>query len=96
MGRMEDVIKNMVDMFVEYADGDGKLSKEELKKLMETEISNPEIKAKMNSANHEKIMGRLDRNRDGELNFREFCMCVGFMAKCAYHKKTGKGDENES
>lgn len=33
----------------------------------------------------------LDKNHDGEVNFREFCRCVCDLAKCYYHKKTGKG-----
>ncbi|XP_040900917.1 protein S100-A1-like isoform X2 [Toxotes jaculatrix] len=95
MARMEETIKNIVDMFLEYADGDGKLNKEELKKLMEKEIQNPELKAKISAAHFDKAMGRMDRNHDGEINFREFVMCVSFMAKCCYHKRTGKGKEDE-
>uniref|UniRef100_A0A4W6FTC2 EF-hand domain-containing protein n=1 Tax=Lates calcarifer TaxID=8187 RepID=A0A4W6FTC2_LATCA len=85
MARMEQAIQNIVDMFVEYADGDGKLNKEELRKMMEKEIQNPEI----------KIMERMDRNRDGEVNFKEFVKCVVFMAKCLYRKKTGRCQEEE-
>lgn len=36
-------------------------------------------------------MEMLDKNHDGEVNFREFCRCVSDLAKCYYHKKTGKG-----
>lgn len=33
----------------------------------------------------------LDKNHDGEVNFKEFCRCVSDLAKCYYSKKTGKG-----
>jgi len=46
MARMEQTIQNIVDLFVEYADGDGKLNKEELKQLVEKEIQNPELKVR--------------------------------------------------
>ncbi|GLD63683.1 protein S100-A1-like isoform X1 [Lates japonicus] len=95
MARMEQAIQNIVDMFVEYADGDGKLNKEELRKMMEKEIQNPEIKAKICAVDLDKIMERMDRNRDGEVNFREFVKCVVFMAKCLYRKKTGRCQEDE-
>ena len=32
----------------------------------------------------------LDKNHDG-VNFREFCRCVSYLAKCHYKKKKGKG-----
>ena len=35
-------------------------------------------------------MQMLDKNHDGEVNFREFCLCVSYLAKCHYKKKTGK------
>ena len=49
MARLEQVIASMVDMFVEYADDDGKnhkLNKDEFKRLLEKEIQNPEIKVR--------------------------------------------------
>uniref|UniRef100_A0A8P4JZZ7 EF-hand domain-containing protein n=1 Tax=Dicentrarchus labrax TaxID=13489 RepID=A0A8P4JZZ7_DICLA len=91
MARMEQAIKNIVDMFVEYADDDGNLSKEALKKLFEKEIEDPDVKAKLCTGNFDKVMKRMDRNRDGDYNFKEFCCCVGFISKCCYKKKTGKG-----
>lgn len=49
MARLDQVITNIVDIFIEYADDGGKkrqLNKEELKKLFEQEIQNPELKVK--------------------------------------------------
>uniref|UniRef100_A0A8C7Y8F2 S100/CaBP-9k-type calcium binding subdomain domain-containing protein n=1 Tax=Oryzias sinensis TaxID=183150 RepID=A0A8C7Y8F2_9TELE len=44
MARMEQAIKDIVDMFLEYANGDGKLNKDELTKMIDKEIKNPELK----------------------------------------------------
>ncbi|KAK9513835.1 hypothetical protein VZT92_027338 [Zoarces viviparus] len=95
MARLDQVITNIVDVFLEYADDEGKkkklLNKEELKKVLEQEIQSPELKDKINAGDIEEAMKMLDKNHDGELNFREFCRCVSELAKCYYQKKTGKG-----
>ncbi|XP_019965829.1 protein S100-G-like [Paralichthys olivaceus] len=95
MARLDQVITNIVDIFLEYADNDeGKkpqLNKEELKKVLQQEIQSPELKGKVNADDIEEAMQMLDKNHDGEVNFREFCRCVSDLAKCYYNKKTGKG-----
>ncbi|KAK5862263.1 hypothetical protein PBY51_017675 [Eleginops maclovinus] len=94
MARLEQVITNIVDIFLEYADDDGKkpqLNTEELKKVLELEIQSPELKDKINAADIGEAMEMLDKNHDGEVNFREFCRCVCVLARCYYQKKTGKG-----
>ncbi|XP_042279590.1 protein S100-A6-like [Thunnus albacares] len=98
MARLEQVITSIVDMFVEYADDNGKnhkLNKDEFKMLLEKEIQNPEIKAEVSAADFDKVMGRLDKNHDGEVNFKEFCKGVAFMAMCYYRKKTSKVEGEE-
>ncbi|XP_029308488.1 protein S100-G-like [Cottoperca gobio] len=94
MARLEQVIINIVDIFLEYADDEGKKSQlniEELKKVLEQEIQSPELKDKINPDDIGEAMGMLDKNHDGEVNFREFCRCVCVLAKCYYQKKTGRG-----
>ncbi|KAI9533273.1 hypothetical protein NQZ68_025667 [Dissostichus eleginoides] len=94
MARLEQVITNIVDVFLEYADDDGKkpqLNIEELKKVLELEIQSPELKDKINADDIGEAMEMLDKNHDGEVNFREFCRCVCVLARCYYQKKTGKG-----
>ncbi|XP_034466354.1 protein S100-G-like [Hippoglossus hippoglossus] len=94
MARLDHVITNIVDIFLEYADDEGKkrqLNKEELKKVLQQEIQSPELKGKINADDIEEAMQMLDKNHDGEVNFREFCRCVSDLAKCYYNKKTGKG-----
>ncbi|XP_024122877.1 protein S100-A6 [Oryzias melastigma] len=93
MARMEQAIKDMVDMFLEYANGDGKLNKDELKNMIQKEIQNPELKAKLCAVDFDKAMERMDKNRDGEIDFKEFLKCMSCMAKCYYKKKTGKDNE---
>ena len=49
MARLEQVIINIVDIFMEYADDGGKkrqLNKEELKKLFEKELQSDEFKVR--------------------------------------------------
>lgn len=49
MARLDQVITNIVDIFLEYADDEGKkkqLNKEELKKVLEQEIQSPELKVR--------------------------------------------------
>ncbi|KAG8010042.1 hypothetical protein GBF38_014195, partial [Nibea albiflora] len=94
MARLEQVITNIVDIFLEYADDEGKkrqLNKDELKKVLEKEIQHPELKDKINANDIEEAMEMLDKNHDGEVNFREFCRCVCVLAKSYYQKRTGKG-----
>ena len=53
------------------------------------------LQAKVSAADFDKMMGRTDKNRDGEVNFKEFCKVVAFMTMCYYRKKTGKADGEE-
>lgn len=94
MARLDQVITNIVDIFMEYADDEGKkgkLNKNEFKMMLEKEIQSAELKGKINANDIEEAMEMLDKNHDGEVNFKEFCRCVSVLAKCYYHSKTGKG-----
>ncbi|KAK5862261.1 hypothetical protein PBY51_017673 [Eleginops maclovinus] len=91
MSRLQDIIKSMVELYVEYSDTDGKLSKEELMTMMDKEIECSEMKEKIKSKKCEKKADRM--GRDGEIDFREFSRCVSFLANSCYHKKTGKGKD---
>ncbi|XP_038567328.1 S100 calcium binding protein W [Micropterus salmoides] len=94
MARLEQVITNIVDIFLEYADDGGKkrqLNKDEFKKVLQQEIQSPELKDKISADDIDEAIELMDKNHDGEVNFREFCRCVCVLAKCYYQKKTGKG-----
>ncbi|XP_044065210.1 S100 calcium binding protein W [Siniperca chuatsi] len=94
MARLEQVITNIVDIFLEYSDDEGKkrqLNKEEFKKVLQQEIQSPELKDTINADDIEEAIEMMDKNHDGEVNFREFCRCVCVLAKCYYQKKTSKG-----
>ncbi|XP_042345390.1 protein S100-A11-like [Plectropomus leopardus] len=92
---LEKAISDLVELFLSYADGDGKLSQDELKKMLEKEIENPEVKEKMTKGDCDKIFGKMDKNCSGQIEFREFVMCVGKMLKCHYHKKTGRVQDDD-
>ncbi|KAK7886416.1 hypothetical protein WMY93_026037 [Mugilogobius chulae] len=94
MSRLENIITSMVELFLEYADDEGKkkqLNKEELKRFLEKEIQSEEFKQQISAEAVEEAMEMIDKNHDGEINFREFCRCVSVLAKCYFNQKTGKG-----
>ncbi|XP_029360843.1 protein S100-B-like isoform X2 [Echeneis naucrates] len=94
MTELEKCMESLIVIFHHYAGKDRKkhkLNKDELKIMLEKEIQSPELKGKINADDIEEAMEALDKNHDGEVNLREFCRCVCDLAKCYYHKKTGKG-----
>lgn len=94
MTRLEEAIQNIVEVFLEYAGDDPKkpkLCQEELKNMLENEIKSPEIREQITADDIEEAMQKLDKNHDGEVNFREFSRCVMDLAKSLYHNKTGRG-----
>ncbi|XP_029959037.1 protein S100-G-like [Salarias fasciatus] len=96
MARLDQVITNVVDIFLEYADDGGKkhrLNKDELIRVLETEIQSPELKGAINADDIEEAMKLMDKNQDGEVTFHEFCRCISNLAKSYYNKKTGRGDK---
>jgi len=40
--------------------------------------------------NIKEVMEELDKNHDGEVNFREFSQCISGLARAYYMKKHGK------
>uniref|UniRef100_A0A3B5B7Z0 EF-hand domain-containing protein n=1 Tax=Stegastes partitus TaxID=144197 RepID=A0A3B5B7Z0_9TELE len=82
MARMEDVGMKMVEAFLKHAGPDGMLSKEEFKKMVETEVANPEIRVR-------DIFMNIDRNNDGQITFQEFAQCLAFLANCHHQMKKG-------
>ncbi|KAM7420857.1 hypothetical protein PAMA_015187 [Pampus argenteus] len=96
MARLEQAITSIVDLFMEYADDEGKkrmLNKDELQRLLEKEIESPELKEKISADDIQEAMQMLDKNDDGEVHFREFFKCVSLLAKSYYQSKKGKGNK---
>ncbi|XP_034029444.1 S100 calcium binding protein W [Thalassophryne amazonica] len=94
--RLEQVITSLVEIFDEYASKTDKgkkcmLNKEELKEMLDKEVQCPELKGKISPEDIEKAMEVMDKNNDGEVDFKEFCKAVSCLAKCYYCKKQGKG-----
>ncbi|KAK1896021.1 Protein S100-A11 [Dissostichus eleginoides] len=83
--RLQDIIKSMVELFVEYSDAEGKISKEQMMKMMDKEIECAEMKEKLKAK-------KCDKN---PCDFRDFSCCLGQVAVCCYQKKTGKGQDWE-
>ncbi|KAM8825993.1 S100 calcium binding protein W [Synchiropus picturatus] len=93
MARLDEIITSLADIFIEYSGEDCKkrqLDKDELKKLFEKEIESPQLQGTIDIHDVEEAMAEMDKNHDGQINFREFCRAVCLMSKCYYHKKTGK------
>ncbi|RXN05437.1 guanylate-binding 1-like protein [Labeo rohita] len=75
MSKLEKAIVAIVEVFEEYAGTDDQkkqLSNAELGQLIKAQITSPEFKDKMDSDNIKEVMEELDKNHDGEVNFREF------------------------
>ncbi|XP_059195101.1 protein S100-A5-like [Centropristis striata] len=93
--RLENAVKEIIQIFVDHANGDGKLSKEELKNLFDKEIECAEAKAKICAGDCDKIMRLMDKNRNKEIEFKEYLRAVAFIAKGCYQKKTGRDQEDD-
>ncbi|KAG7267329.1 hypothetical protein CRUP_031716 [Coryphaenoides rupestris] len=89
--RLEKVVFDMVALFEEYMGDEGSISMDQLKELIDKEVSQPEFKEKIHADDVERAMDFLDKNHDGEVNFNEFSRCVASLAKGYYNQKTGKG-----
>ncbi|KAK7147468.1 hypothetical protein R3I94_010101 [Phoxinus phoxinus] len=93
MSKLEKAIVAIVEVFEEYAGTDEKksqLSNAELGELIKAQLSSPEFKDKVDPENIKEVMEELDKNHDGEVNFREFSQCISGLAKAYYMKKHGK------
>ncbi|XP_071767330.1 S100 calcium binding protein W [Centroberyx gerrardi] len=94
MSNLEQVITSMVELFEEYASQEGKkhqISVEEFKQTLEKEVESPNLKEKIHADDIKEAMEMLDKNHDGEVNFREFSRCVAALAKGYHKQKRGKG-----
>lgn len=92
MSKLEKAIVSIVEVFEEYAGKDeqkSQLSNAELKDLIKTELKSPEFKDKVDPENIKEVMEELDKNHDGEVNFREFSQCIAGLARGYYKKKHG-------
>ncbi|KAI4877875.1 hypothetical protein NFI96_033314 [Prochilodus magdalenae] len=94
MSKLEKAIVAIVEVFEEYASTDdkkGQLSNAELSELIKNQLSSPDFKDKIDQDDIQEALVNIDRNHDGEVNFREFSQCVALLAKGYFRKKHGKG-----
>ncbi|XP_057196413.1 S100 calcium binding protein W [Triplophysa rosa] len=92
MSKLEQAIVAIVEVFEEYAGKDdqkSQLSKAELSELIKNQLSSGAFKDKVDPENIKEVMDDLDKNHDGEVNFREFSQYVACLAKGYYKKKHG-------
>ncbi|XP_008321344.1 protein S100-B-like [Cynoglossus semilaevis] len=98
MARLDKVIIDLVDTYMHHASQQGdkrKMTMTELKNILENEISNPDLKEVITPGSIEQATKVLDKDGDGEINFREFCRCVSLVAKDYYQSKKGKGGKKK-
>ncbi|KAL7886686.1 hypothetical protein AOLI_G00044070 [Acnodon oligacanthus] len=94
MSKLEKAIVSIVEVFEEYAGTDDKkreLSNKELMQLIKTQLSSPDFKDKMDQEDIAEALEKIDKNHDGQVNFREFSQCVALLARGYFRKKHGKG-----
>ncbi|XP_055781029.1 protein S100-A5-like [Salvelinus fontinalis] len=97
MSRLEKAIVSMVEVFEEYATKDDKnrqLSGTELAELMKKELASSEFHGKVEPAVLQEAMTNLDKNHDGEINFREFSMFLATLAR-GYYRARNKGNKGK-
>ena len=58
-------------------------------------VRNHFFQGKIKTDDIDEAMEMLDKNHDGEVNFREFCRCVSALAKSYYQSKHGKGGKKD-
>ncbi|MBN3304369.1 protein S100-A1 [Amia ocellicauda] len=81
VSQLETAMESMIRVFHQYSGKEGdklKLSKAELKSLLQGELSDF-LAASKDPLVVDKIMKDLDENRDGEVDFQEFVILVAAL-----------------
>ncbi|XP_062847981.1 S100 calcium binding protein W [Trichomycterus rosablanca] len=93
MSKLEKAIIAIEEVFVEYAgtdDNKKNLSNAELSALIKAQLSSPEFQGKMDQEDVSESLDKIDKNHDGQVNFKEFSQCVAHLAQSYFKKKHGK------
>ncbi|XP_026084935.1 protein S100-A1-like isoform X1 [Carassius auratus] len=100
---LENAMQLMIQTFHKYSGNEGDkytLSRQELKEMLTQELGNYLGNAQDKDA-VDKVMGDLDSNNDGEVDFTEFVILVGALTVACndffleYHEKDGKKPEKK-
>ncbi|KAK6460824.1 protein S100-A1-like [Huso huso] len=96
MSQLELVLGSVIDLFRIYAELEGdrtKLSRGELQRLLQAELTGP-LGKDVGPSFVDELLHMLDTNQDGEVDLKEFGGLIGIMAM-GYSGK-GKGGRTHS
>ncbi|XP_062847985.1 protein S100-B-like [Trichomycterus rosablanca] len=96
MSKLEKAIVSMLEVFEEYAgtdDNKKSLSNAELKTLIQNQLSSPEFQAKVDQEDVREALDKMDKDKDGQVNFKEFTESMSRLAQGYYKKKFCKGQK---
>ncbi|XP_041094975.1 protein S100-A1-like [Polyodon spathula] len=82
MSQLELVLRSVIDLFRKYAELEGdrtKLSRGELQRLLQAELTGPLGKG-IGTGFVDELLRMLDTNQDGEVDLKEFGGLIGIMA----------------
>ncbi|CAH2327395.1 S100-A1 [Pelobates cultripes] len=81
MSKLETAMDTLISVFHTYSEREGdkeKLSKRELKDLLQNELGEF-LETQKDASSVDKIMKELDENGDGEVDFQEFVILVASL-----------------
>ncbi|XP_027009078.1 protein S100-B-like [Tachysurus fulvidraco] len=93
MSKLEKAIVAIVEVFEECAGTDEdkrKLSNAELGTLIKSQLSSPEFRDKVDQEAVKEALEGIDKNRDGQVSFKEFSQCIAKLSDGYFIKKYGK------
>ncbi|KAL0591128.1 Protein S100-A1 [Plecturocebus cupreus] len=86
---LETAMETLINVFHAHSGKEGdkyKLSKKELKELLQTELSGF-LDAQKDVDAVDKVMKELDENGDGEVDFQEYVVLVAALTECSRSRK---------
>ncbi|KAM9807411.1 uncharacterized protein ACBT44_014365 [Syngnathus typhle] len=92
MGRLDEIIVTLSDLFEEYNTGDNqkqkRLGKDEIAAMLAKEVSIDNFNGKVSVDVIKQTMEQVDKNKDSEIKILEFCRAVTNLAVFYYRRNT--------